>query len=131
MARQGEAHRCPDCAESLGPAVQVAQAGWHHKVALDDFPVTSMLKSITCSGFDRRGLKMRAEYGEVLLERLAKDLTSKFGKGFGRENLRLMCQFYLAYQNLQISQTVSGKLPHKKSHIPGTPYLIIDKSQTI
>ncbi len=70
---------------------------------------------------------MRAEYGEVLLERLAKDLTNKFGKGFGRENLRLMRQFYLAYQNLQISQTVSGKLPH----IPGTPYLIIDKSQTI
>jgi len=42
--------------ESLGPAVQVAQAGWHHKVALDDFPVTFMLKSITCSGFARRGL---------------------------------------------------------------------------
>ncbi|MCK4792062.1 MAG: hypothetical protein KAV87_50495, partial [Desulfobacteraceae bacterium] len=34
MARQGEAHRCPDCTESLGPAVQVAQAGWHHKVAV-------------------------------------------------------------------------------------------------
>ena len=47
------AHRCPDCVESLGPAVQVAQAGWHHKVALDDFPVTFMLKSITCSGSAR------------------------------------------------------------------------------
>ena len=42
--------------ESLGPAVQVAQAGWHHKVALDDFPVTSLLKSISCSGFAGRGL---------------------------------------------------------------------------
>ncbi|MBL7178495.1 MAG: hypothetical protein ISS66_21950 [Desulfobacteraceae bacterium] len=42
--------------ESLGPAVQVAQAGWHHKVALDDSSVPSMLKSITCAGFARRGL---------------------------------------------------------------------------
>jgi predicted nuclease of restriction endonuclease-like (RecB) superfamily len=64
--------------------------------------------------YEQKG-KKRAEYGEVLLERLAKDLTNKFGKGFGRENLRLMRQFYLAYQNLQISQTVSGKLHHKKS----------------
>ena len=59
--------------------------------------------------YEQKG-KERAEYGEVLLERLAKDLTSKFGKGFGRENLRLMRQFFLTYQETQISQTVSGKL---------------------
>ncbi len=73
MARQGEAHRCPDCAESLGPAVQVAQAGWHHKVALDDFPVTFMLKSITCSGFARRGLKMRDSWKETMRRLLLLD----------------------------------------------------------
>lgn len=57
-----------------------------------------------------QGGRERAEYREMLLERLAKDLTGKFGRGFGRENLRLMRQFYLIYENLEISQTVSGKL---------------------
>jgi len=32
--------------------------------------------------YEQKG-KERAEYGEVLLERLPKDLASKFGKGFG------------------------------------------------
>ncbi len=64
--------------------------------------------------YEQKG-KERAEYGEVLLEQLAKDLSSRFGKGFGRENLRLMRQFYLRYQNLQISQTASGKLLAEKS----------------
>lgn len=69
--------------------------------------------------YEQKG-KERAEYGEVLLERLANDLTSKFGKGFGRENLRLMRQFYLTYQDLQISQTVSGKsLPEKSQTASG------------
>jgi predicted nuclease of restriction endonuclease-like (RecB) superfamily len=64
--------------------------------------------------------KERAEYGEVLLNRLAHDLTNKFGKGFGRENLRLMRQFYLTYQYPQISQTVSGKLlPEKSQTVSG------------
>lgn len=89
--------------------------------------------------YEQKG-KERAEYGEVLLERLAKDLTNKFGKGFGRENLRLMRQFYLAYQNLQISQTVSGKsvknkigqpVPTELSAIFQTPSGISQKSQTL
>ncbi|TAL22983.1 MAG: DUF1016 family protein, partial [Nitrospirae bacterium] len=62
-----------------------------------------------------QGGKERAEYGDVLLERLAKDLSKKFRKGFGRENLRLMRQFYLTYQSPKISQTVSGKLDKENS----------------
>lgn len=64
--------------------------------------------------FEQKG-KERAQYGESLLDKLASDLTNKFGKGFGRENLRLMRQFYLTYSRIQISQTVSGKLLPKKS----------------
>lgn len=48
----------------------------------------------------------RAVYGEVLLERLSSDLTSRFGRGFGRSNLFQMRAFYLAYRN--ILQTASG-----------------------
>jgi len=66
--------------------------------------------------YEQKG-KERAEYGEVLLERLARDLTSKFGKGFGSENLRLMRQFFITYPSSQISQTVSGKLTHTKSQM--------------
>lgn len=49
----------------------------------------------------------RAEYGEELIEQLAHRLTTRFGRGFGRANLRQMRAFYLAYA--EIRQTVSGE----------------------
>jgi DUF1016 N-terminal domain len=36
----------------------------------------------------------RADYGEKLVEQLAKDLTQRFGRGFGRANLWQMRGFY-------------------------------------
>lgn len=57
--------------------------------------------------FEQKG-KMRAEYGKELIVRLAKDMTYKFGRGFGKSNLFLMRQFYLMYPKK--FQTVSGKL---------------------
>ncbi len=66
--------------------------------------------------YEQRG-KERAEYGKVLLELLAKDLTNRFGKGFGRENLRLMRRFYLIYQNPRISQALSEKLADEKTYV--------------
>jgi predicted nuclease of restriction endonuclease-like (RecB) superfamily len=58
--------------------------------------------------FELRG-KKRAEYGEELLERLAADLTSRFGRGFSRPNLQQMRQFYNAFPVQQICQTLSDK----------------------
>ena len=49
----------------------------------------------------------RAGYGEQLVERLAVDLTSQFGRGFSRQNLQQMRLFYLAWP---IRQTLSGEL---------------------
>jgi len=49
----------------------------------------------------------RAEYGTQLFERLSKDLTSQYGKGFGRSNLFQIKNFYLKFQKVQ---TLSGKL---------------------
>ncbi|AVO48826.1 MULTISPECIES: YhcG family protein [Melaminivora] len=54
--------------------------------------------------------KRRAGYGEQLIERLSSDLTARFGRGFGVNNLENMRRFFLAYPVSQISQTVSGKL---------------------
>ncbi len=53
--------------------------------------------------------RARAAYGEALLERLAEDLTRRMGRGFSRQNLQIMRQFYLAYPHIRIRQTASGK----------------------
>ena len=47
----------------------------------------------------------RAEYGTQLFERLSKDLTIVYGKGFGRSNLLYMRKLYLTFQ-------ISGTLSH-------------------
>ena len=59
--------------------------------------------------FEQSG-EERAEYGAALMERLAEDLTRRFGRGFSRQNLQHMRLFYLAYPPGRIRQTVSGKL---------------------
>jgi hypothetical protein len=53
--------------------------------------------------------KKRAEYGEELLVRVAADLTTRFGRGFSRQNLQQMRQFYQAFPLEPICQTTSGK----------------------
>jgi hypothetical protein len=58
--------------------------------------------------------RTRAGYGEALLERLATDLTARFGRGFGRRNLFQMRAFYLAYR--KIPQTLSAQ----SRALPGT-----------
>lgn len=57
--------------------------------------------------FEQKGNE-RAEYGSQLFERLSKDLTTAYGKGFGRSNLVYMRKLYLSFQ-------ISGTLSHKLS----------------
>lgn len=52
--------------------------------------------------------KSKAEYGDEVIDRLASDLTSRFGRGFTRSNLFHMRAFYAA--NPRIVQTLSGQL---------------------
>ncbi len=59
-----------------------------------------------------QGGQGRAAYGEALIERLAEDLTNRFGRGFSRQNLWQMRAFHLAWPKLQILQTVSGESPN-------------------
>jgi len=58
--------------------------------------------------FDQAG-KKRAEYADVLITRLAKDLTASFGRGFGARNLAQMRSFYLAWPEGKILQTLSAE----------------------
>jgi predicted nuclease of restriction endonuclease-like (RecB) superfamily len=53
--------------------------------------------------------KRRAGYGEQLIERLSVDLTEQFGRGFSRQNLWQMRQFFLTWDVNQILQTPSGE----------------------
>ncbi|HCW0315781.1 TPA: DUF1016 family protein [Pseudomonas aeruginosa] len=66
--------------------------------------------------------RRRAGYGEQLMERLSADLTARFGRGFGVNNLESMRRFFLAYPQPEISQTVSGKLGNES---------LAEKSQTV
>ena len=56
--------------------------------------------------FEQKG-EAKAEYGQGLLERLSRDLTQVYGRGFSRSNLTYMRKFYLTFQ---IRETVSHKL---------------------
>ena len=48
----------------------------------------------------------RADYGKMIVDHLANDLTTRFGRGFGRRNVFQMRAFYLAYR--EILQTPSA-----------------------
>lgn len=53
-----------------------------------------------------QGGNERAAYGEELIQKLAGDLTARYGRGFSRQNLQSMRLFYLGWN---ICQTPSGK----------------------
>lgn len=56
--------------------------------------------------FEQKG-NIKAEYGSELLDRLSRDLTAEFGKGFSRSNLVYIRKFYLAFPK---SETLSHQL---------------------
>ena len=62
-------------------------------------------------GAEQQG-KKRARHGEALIERLALDITAKFGRGFSQSNLWQMRDFYLGWP---ILQTASGELATRQS----------------
>ncbi len=49
---------------------------------------------------EQKGEERADYYGKEIVDRLAQDLTDKFGRGFGRRNLFQMRSFYLTYSNL-------------------------------
>jgi hypothetical protein len=64
--------------------------------------------------YEQKG-KKRAEYGEVLLERISKDLSPIFGKGFSLRNLRNMRSFYLLFPIWQTVSAESSKLGNRQT----------------
>ena len=71
-----------------------------------------------------QGGKARAEYGEHLLEKLSDDLTSRFGRGFGLIQIRIMRQFFAAYpgnRQSSIDDSEDGSSSIRQSAIDGLP----------
>lgn len=54
--------------------------------------------------------KRRAGYGEQLIERLSRDLSEQFGRGFSSQNVWQMRQFFITWGTSPILQTASGEL---------------------
>ena len=54
-----------------------------------------------------QGGATKSEYGSALLDRLAKDLSLEFGKGFSRSNLIYIRKFYISFPK---SETLSHQL---------------------
>jgi hypothetical protein len=82
--------------------------------------------------FEQRG-EVRAGYGEKLLEQLSRDLSKRFGRGFGQRNVEGMRRFHLAMPaawvcaglkakeaRLAIPQTVSAEFNQSTQPISQT-----------
>ena len=69
--------------------------------------------------FEQSG-EERAEYGAALIERLAEDLTERFGRGFSLQGIYKMRLFYLSFPPDRILPTLSGKSapPHRRRILP-------------
>jgi hypothetical protein len=52
----------------------------------------------------------RAAYGQALLVRLSGDLTRRFGRGFGVDNLELMRLFYQTYPPAAIFRITDSEI---------------------
>lgn len=60
-----------------------------------------------------QGGKEKADYGKQIIDNLARDMTARYGRGFGKRNVFQMRALYLNYQT--ISQTASTKLGSGKT----------------
>ncbi len=72
-----------------------------------------------------QGGSKRAEYGKELLKKLSVDLSKRFKRGFGVDNLERMRSFYTTWPPQKISATVLRKSSNRIS----TPFDLADIAQ--
>ncbi len=62
--------------------------------------------------FEQEG-KEKADYGTKLLDKLSKDLSTQYGKGFSRSNVFQIRQFYVRLSKIQ---TLSGQFKNSETN---------------
>lgn len=99
-----------DYSELLGGVSELLEVARHASVRAVNAFMTATYWEVgrRIVEFEQGGEK-RAGYGEELLARLAEDLTTRFGRGFSRQNLQRFRQFYLSQPAQAIRSTLSGK----------------------
>jgi hypothetical protein len=75
-----------------------------------------------------QGGSARAEYGEEIVDRLARDLTARYGRGFSRRNVFQMKGFFLGWE---ILPTPSAKLQARVKCPAVTADRAAEKVQTV
>ena len=68
--------------------------------------------------------KNRAKYGEAIVENLSDRLSSEFGDGFSRDNLKLMRKFYLIYKEDKIGEPVVTQFEKHPLNSDGRPFFL-------
>ena len=68
--------------------------------------------------------KNRAEYGKEIINQLSIALTKEFGKGYSRPYLRLIRQFYIAYSNDKICETVFSESQNHPANREGRKFYL-------
>jgi len=63
--------------------------------------------------FEQKGVE-KPGYGEEIIDRLAFDLTHRFGRGFSRRNLFLIRRFYIVYRERMQTPSAFSYIPSKK-----------------
>lgn len=63
--------------------------------------------------FEQKGVE-KPGYGEEIIDRLAFDLTQRFGRGFSRRNLFLIRSFYIVYRERVQTPSALYYIPSKK-----------------
>ena len=66
----------------------------------------------------------RAEYGKEVLKQLSVALTKEFEKGYSISNLKMIRQFYVAYSQDEIGQTVFSESQHLPVTLEGRRFYL-------
>jgi predicted nuclease of restriction endonuclease-like (RecB) superfamily len=72
--------------------------------------------------------QFKAEYGHMIINRLSKDLSKRYGRGFGKRNLFQMRAFYIAYpEKVQAApaQSNMAKAHPNRFPLPWTHYVAL------
>ncbi|MCI0747345.1 MAG: PDDEXK nuclease domain-containing protein [Verrucomicrobia subdivision 3 bacterium] len=117
-SRKPAAHKPTDYNEVLAGVVELLDAARRASARVVNSLMTATYWEIgrRIVEHEQAGAK-RAEYGEELVRRIAMDLTTRFGRGFGFSQLKTMRQFYQTFPDARTSKPLILRSPIETSGI--------------